>query len=100
MAAALNVLEPCSTGIGGDAFVLYYDRKYDKVSCLLGNGRTGEALTLSHLESLGIGEGNGLNSLDPRSGLCITVPGAASLWEDVVLHHGRLSLLQVLTPAI
>jgi gamma-glutamyltranspeptidase / glutathione hydrolase len=53
---------------------------------------------LDYLNSLGIGDG--LQPLDPRSGLCITVPGSAALWEDLVSKHGKLSLLEVLQPAI
>jgi gamma-glutamyltranspeptidase/glutathione hydrolase len=100
MAAVLNLTEPCSTGIGGDAFAFYFDAKTKKVSCLQGNGATPNSVTLEHLKSLGFGVGEGLKSWDCRSGLCVTIPGAAALWEDVSKHHGRLTLLDALKPAI
>ena len=101
MAATLNLTEPCSTGIGGDAFALYYNAKTKQVTCMQGNGASGAQFSLDLLNSRGIGDpAEGLKPLDPRSGLSITVPGAAALWEDLVVQHGQLKLSEVLGPAI
>jgi gamma-glutamyltranspeptidase/glutathione hydrolase len=100
MAAALNVLEPCSTGIGGDAFALYYEATTKAVHCLCGNGSSSAHFSLDLLNSRNIGIKDGQNHLDPHSGLCVTVPGAAALWENLVEKYGRLTLSQVLLPAI
>jgi gamma-glutamyltranspeptidase / glutathione hydrolase len=55
---------------------------------------------LEAINRAGFGVGEGLKPLDTKSGLCVTVPGAAGLWHDLVANHGALSLAQVLAPAI
>ena len=94
-AAALNVTEPTSTGIGGDCFALYYDAATRQVTALNGSGRAPAALTLARLEQEGLGR-----ELPPYHPYTITVPGACAGWCDLVERHGHLPLSTILSPAI
>lgn len=95
VAAALNVTEPTSTGIGGDAFALYYEAATRRVYALNGSGRAPRALTLERLRREGFAEG-----LPPFHPYTVTVPGACAAWCDLVERFGRLDLSRVLAPAI
>ena len=51
-AAALNVVEPTSTGIGGDCFALYWDAKTESVTALNGSGRSASGSSIDDLRRL------------------------------------------------
>ena len=100
VAAAKNVTEPNMTGIGGDCFALVFEASTQQVTALNGSGRAPAGLTLERLREKGFGaEGSGapLPLYDPHT---ITVPGACAGWCDVMERYGRLTLEDVLTPAI
>jgi gamma-glutamyltranspeptidase/glutathione hydrolase len=94
-AAALNVTEPTSTGLGGDCFALYYEAASGQVTGLNGSGRAPAGLTLGRLQREGLGE-----ALPPYHPYTITVPGACAGWCDLLARYGRLPLGAVLAPAI
>jgi gamma-glutamyltranspeptidase/glutathione hydrolase len=94
VAAMLNVVEPMSTGIGGDCFALIYQAESGQVTALNGSGRAPAAFTLEEAQRRGLDE---IPLLGP---LPVTVPGAASGWEALVQRFGTMTLADCLAPAI
>ncbi len=95
VAAALNVTEPVSTGLGGDVFVLYYAASEKKVFALNGSGHSPKVLTLERLAKEGLE-----HDLPPFHPYTVTVPGACAAWCDLVERFGKLPLSQIFSDAI
>jgi gamma-glutamyltranspeptidase/glutathione hydrolase len=93
--AVLGVIEPQSTGIGGDCFCLYAPAGTGKVIAMNGSGRAPAAATPEALRAAGVGA-----KLVDISAHVVTVPGAVGAWEALSRAHGRKGLDELLQPAI
>ncbi len=93
MAACMAVLSPMQTGMGGDAFLLFYEAETGSVLGANGSGRAPKAATIEKLRD------GGLSEMPERGGLTVTVPGAVRLWEDAANTLGNLPLARLLEPA-
>ena len=93
-AAVLNVVEPVSTGVGGDMFALVWNNHDKRVTAINGSGRAPAAASVEGLRSKGFDR-------MPNSGVhTITVPGAVHGWETLISACGTMPLAEVLNPAI
>lgn len=93
-AAALGVVEPAMTGIGGDCFVLIAPKGGDKVIAYNGAGRAPAAASAEWFLDRGIGQ------ISPDSVHSVTVPGAVEAWCRLAEEHGKLGIDRLLQPAI
>lgn len=102
ISACLSILEPASTGIGGDCFALFFKESDKKVYGMNGTGRSASKLNVSWLK-----ENHPDHILDnhrfkPDSVFKVTVPGAIAGWFDAIEKwgSGKVSFAEVLEPAI
>jgi len=92
--AALGLMEPTGSGIGGDLFAIVWDPETGKLHGLNASGRSPRTLTLEEFQQ------RGLDHVPPYGVLPISVPGAVDGWFELHAKFGRLPMAQVLAPAI
>ena len=93
-AAVLGVVEPFSTGIGGDCFMLIWSAAEKRLFGLNGSGRAPAGLSLDRLHE------RGLTDMPIHGMLPVTIPGAVDAWCEALRRFGSTSLGDVLAPAI
>jgi len=94
MVSTLNVVEPESVGIGGDAFALIYLAKEDKLVGMNASGRAPYSATIDYFQDKEI------EIIPERGILSVSVPGALHGWAQAVERYGNLPFGDVVEDAI
>jgi len=84
--ATLCVVEPCSTGVGGDAFALIWSAADNRLYGLNASGPAPAALTADLVR------GRGYTVFPARGGLPVTIPGAVRGWQLALERFGTRGL--------
>lgn len=92
--AALGLMEPTGSGMGGDLFAIVWDAKTKKLYGLNASGRSPKALTLAMFKE------KGLKEIPPFGPLPVTVPGCVDGWFSLHDRFGKLPMKDILEPTI
>jgi len=93
-AAALNVVEPMSTGVGGDLFSLIWLAKEKRVVALNSSGRAPAAAAIEDVTK------HGHTRIPGDSAWSVSVPGTVNGWDTLLREYGTMPLAEVMKPAI
>src|SRR6267142_4332167 len=92
--ALLGVIEPQSTGIGGDCFALIQPKGEGRIVSYNGSGRAPKAATAEwYIE-------HKMHAIPTTGAHSVLIPGAIDAWETILRDHGKLGLDTLLQPAI
>jgi gamma-glutamyltranspeptidase / glutathione hydrolase len=92
--AVLCVVEPTGAGIGGDIFAMVWSADKEKLYGLNGSGRSPRSLKMEYFRD------NGYDLIPTYGPLPVTVPGCVDGWYEMNEMFGRLSMKDILQPAI
>ena len=94
----LNVVEPQSSGLGGGAFLIYYDHKTSRMAAWDGRETAPAAATPERFIGA---NGRPLRFIDAiGSGLSVGVPGVLAMLAAAHREQGRLSWPRLFAPAM
>ena len=96
--ATLGLMEPVSSGVGGDLFAIVYSAKENRLYGLNGSGRSPFGLTYEEMKA----ELDKLNrkTIPPRGMLPINVSGCVDAWAELHKKFGKLKFSDDLAPAV
>jgi len=93
-AAVLAVVEPMSTGIGGDVFCLYAPKGSSRIVAYNGSGRAPAKAKSQWFRD------HGIERIGTESPHSVTVPGTIDAWCRLAADHGTRGIDELLAPAI
>lgn len=92
--AVLGLVEAASCGIGGDVFAIVWSAEEGKLYGLNGSGRAPQSLTIDYFMD------QGLTYVPFYGPLPVSVPGCVDGWFKLHEKFGKLSMEEILQPAI
>jgi gamma-glutamyltranspeptidase/glutathione hydrolase len=98
--AALGLVEPQSSGIGGGGFLLYYDAAAGSLQAYDGREVAPAAATENYLRWISDADRTVPKPDARASGRSIGVPGILRLLQDVHTEHGKTSWRDLFSPAV
>ena len=90
LSAVISVIEPGASQLGGDAFLITHHAKTKENLAFNGSGEAGHSATADAFEK----------TIDHHGARSATVPGTVSAWFAAHERYGKLSMAEILAPAI
>jgi len=92
--AALGLMEPTGSGIGGDLFAIIWSAEDQKLYGLNASGRSPKDLTLKYFKDQGI------TRIPAMGPLPVSVPGCVDGWFEMHKKFGSRDMEEILAPVI